>query len=112
MKKAVEMPGHGRGGKPKAGFPPRPQPLEIAKGGRFPHSHRPDDEAGWKTGNPKAGFPLSHRLDDLYIETKKGGLAADRFAPAFRLILHENQIRASGSSFDENMLLLATLVME
>src|SRR5712692_10563753 len=30
-KTAVELPGHGRGGKPKAGFPPRPQPLEIAQ---------------------------------------------------------------------------------
>lgn len=38
-KRTVEMPGHGSGGKPKAGFPPLPQPLEIA--GRFPHSHRP-----------------------------------------------------------------------
>ena len=35
------MPGHGRGGKPKAGFPPRPQPLEIAL--RFPHFHRLGD---------------------------------------------------------------------
>jgi len=25
------MPGHGRSGKPNAGFPPRPQPLEIAQ---------------------------------------------------------------------------------
>jgi hypothetical protein len=39
------MPGYGRGGKPKAGFPPCPQPLEIAKA-RFPHSHRPDDAGG------------------------------------------------------------------
>jgi len=28
---------------------------------RFPHFHRRDDEAGWKSGNPTTGFPLSHR---------------------------------------------------
>ena len=102
MKRAVEMPGCGRGGKQVSLR--AHEPLEIAKGRRFPHFHRPDDEAGWKSGNPKAGFPLSHRHEDLYIETKKGGLAADRFAPAFRLILRENQNRRSGSFFDENML--------
>jgi hypothetical protein len=67
-KRAVEMPGHGRGGKPKAGFPPRPQPLEIAA--RFPHSHSRDE-----------------RGSCFRISNQKGGLAADRFAPAFRLIL-------------------------
>jgi len=30
--RAVEMPARGRRGKPKAGFPPRPQALEIAEG--------------------------------------------------------------------------------
>ncbi|HWC98067.1 MAG TPA: hypothetical protein VG456_15010, partial [Candidatus Sulfopaludibacter sp.] len=70
---------------------------------RFPHSHGDDDEAGWKSGNPKAGFPLSHRPEDTYRNPKKGS-RADRFAPAFRLILYENQNRFSGSFFDENML--------
>jgi cysteine synthase len=46
-------------------------------------------------------FPTS---PSIYIEIKKGGPAADRFAPAFRLILRENQNRPSGSFFDENML--------
>jgi len=45
---------------------------------------------------PSARFPV--------FKPKKGGLAADRFAPAFRLILRENQNRRSGSFFDENML--------
>jgi len=27
---------------------------------RFPHSHRPGE--AWKSGKPKAGFPLSHLL--------------------------------------------------
>src|SRR5438270_11790225 len=40
MKTAVEMTGYGCRGKPKAGFPLHPQPLEIAM--RFPHSHRRD----------------------------------------------------------------------
>ena len=38
MTETVEMTGHGKEGKPKAGFPSFPQPLEIAS--RFPHSHR------------------------------------------------------------------------
>src|ERR1700732_2055805 len=52
------MTGYGKRGKPKTGFPLFPQPLEIAV--RFPHSHRPGGERRWKSGNPKAGFPLSH----------------------------------------------------
>ena len=38
---AVEMPGCGKAGKPKPGFPSFPPPLEIAT--RFPHSHRAGD---------------------------------------------------------------------
>jgi len=63
---------------------------------RFPHSHRPDDNAGWKSGNPKAGFPLSHRLGFPIQRPKKGGLAAGRFAPA-----------SPGSLWDEKMLVSA-----
>ena len=58
------MTGHGRGGKPKAGFPPRPQPLEIAV--RFPHSHR---------------------LGGYYFDFRKEPWEAGRFAPSSRLIL-------------------------
>ena len=37
---AVEMTAHGHGGKPKAGFPPRPQALEIAQDAiRVPSTH-------------------------------------------------------------------------
>jgi len=61
-------------------FPP---PLEIAA--RFPHSHRPG--AAWKSGKPKTGFPLSHLLLSYENQPRKETLAADRFAPAFRLIL-------------------------
>jgi hypothetical protein len=96
------MPGYGRRGKPKAGFPLRPQPLEIAKAAisTFPPARR---RSPWKSGNPKAGFPLSHRLGSFSKPTKEAWQpAAD--APGSRLMLRENQIRFSGSSLDENML--------
>src|SRR6266849_3317831 len=66
------------------------QPLEIAKGA-IPTFPPPRRRSRWKSGNPKAGFPLSHRPEDVYRKQEKGGLAADRCAPAFRLILRENQ---------------------
>jgi len=103
MKKAVEMPGHGREENQKQVSLRRPQPLEIAKGGRFPHSHLSDDEAGWKSGNPKAGFPLSHRHEDIYGKPRKEAWRRIASSP-FRLILRENQNRRSGSFLDENML--------
>src|ERR1035438_1551133 len=52
---------------------------------RFPHFHSPC--SAWKSGKPKAGFPLSHLLSLLLNQIKKGNPTADRFAPAFRLIL-------------------------
>src|SRR5450755_3564302 len=52
---------------------------------RFPHSH--SRCSAWKSGKPKAGFPLSHLLSLLFNQIKKGNPAADRFAPASRLIL-------------------------
>jgi hypothetical protein len=54
------MTGYGKRGKPKAGFPLFPQPLEIAKKRDFHISTAPATTAR-KSGNPKAGFPLSHR---------------------------------------------------
>lgn len=94
--------------KTKSRFPLRAhEPLEIADDA-IPTFPPPRRRSRWKSGNPKAGFPLSHR-PGVYIrkfktKTKKGGLAADRFAPSFRLTLRENQKRCPGSSFDENML--------
>jgi hypothetical protein len=44
---AVEMPGGGKPGKPKPGFPRFPPPLEIAA--RFPHFHRANDVFPAKT---------------------------------------------------------------
>jgi hypothetical protein len=41
----------------------------------------------WKSGKPKTGFPLSHCTIPPSHSNQKGGPAADRFAPAFRLIL-------------------------
>src|SRR5450631_3514444 len=61
---------------------------------RFPHSH--SRCSAWKSGKPKAGFPLSHLLSLLFNQIKKGNPAADRFAPASRLILQlENAHTAS-----------------
>ena len=55
-------------------------------------------------GSPAGLRPPAGEGVGRQSKTKKGGLAADRFAPAFRLILRENQNRRSGSFFDENML--------
>src|SRR5450631_3027918 len=58
---------------------------------RFPHSH--SRCSAWKSVKPKAGFPLSHLLSLLFNQIKKGNPAADRFAPASRLILQlENAV--------------------
>jgi len=48
------MPDRGRCGKPTAGFPQRPPPLEIAT--RFPHSHRPDDGLPWFDSDQRQGL--------------------------------------------------------
>ena len=79
--RAVEMPECGKRGNPKAGFPRFPRLLgNLAQNARFPHSHRSDDcfcfrqqrpqqgigkSGPWKSGNPKAGFPLFHRPERL-----------------------------------------------
>jgi hypothetical protein len=55
---AVEMPGRGKRGKPRSGFPPFPPPLEIAP--RFPHSHRLDGDAVSSGLNPKERSPAHH----------------------------------------------------
>jgi hypothetical protein len=75
MKTTVEMTGYGRRGKPNAGFPQRPQPLEIAA--QFPHSHRRDEAV--ESGKPKAGFPLSTAVFSLVqtnSERRPGGAAS------------------------------------
>jgi hypothetical protein len=63
----------------------RPQSLEIAKAAipTFPQLRRGAEK--WKTKSRFPTFPLA-----IFSSPKtnpKGGLAADRFAPAFRLIL-------------------------
>jgi len=57
------------------------EPLgNLAQTARFPHSHSSGGEAGWESGKPKAGFPLSHRRYFICIgeTTDKTG---ERFAP-------------------------------
>jgi len=79
MKKAVEMPGPWTQRKTKSRSPLRPQPLEIAEDAisTFP----PPRRCPWKSGNPRAGFPLFHRLDFSLSKQLQGGLAAGRYAP-------------------------------
>jgi hypothetical protein len=82
---AVEMAGLWTPRKTKGRFPSVPTVPWKSQTARFPHFHLRDDEAGWKSGNPKRGFPLFHRLEDIWgseSKTKKQRLAADRFAPA------------------------------
>lgn len=58
-KRAVEMAGYGKRGKPKQRVSHRfPQPLEIAA--RFPHSHGYDGDRveKWKSKNRIPTFPL------------------------------------------------------
>jgi len=66
---------------------------------RFPHSH--SRCSAWKSGKPKAGFPLSHLLSLLFNQIKKGNPAADRFAPASRLILQLENAEPASSSLCE-----------
>jgi hypothetical protein len=95
--RAVEMTDHGRGGKPKAGFPPRPQSLEIANSA-IPTFPQPRRGAGkWKTKSTFSTFPLT--VFAFVKQEKKGGLAAGRFAPAFRLILRLENTNYSGNQF-------------
>ena len=79
--RAVEMTDHGRGGKPKAGFPPRPQSLEIANSA-IPTFPQPRRGAGkWKTKSTFSTFPLTVYA---FVKTRKerrpgGGSLRSRF---------------------------------
>jgi len=98
------------------------------------HFHSAGDEGGWKSGKPKAGFPLSHRLDSSLSKSKTQDCGASPRAaktqrkeapqqyartelasefqarPAlewtcrFRLISRWNQFPFSGSFLDWKML--------
>ena len=56
------MTGRGKRGKPKAGFPLFPPPLEIAT--RFPHSHSLDDDLAFALHNFRERSP-GHHLNPL-----------------------------------------------
>ena len=88
------MPVYGRRGKPKAGFPLRPQTLEIANGAipTFPPSLR------LACGKVEIQKQDSHFPTGFFFISKKEKKGA------WRLILYENQIGRSGSFLDENML--------
>ena len=68
-KRAVEMTVYGKRGKPKTGFPRFPQPLEIAK--RDSHIPTAPATIARKSGNPKAGFPLSLGCCFSYYKLRK-----------------------------------------
>src|SRR5260221_8716872 len=93
MKTAVEMTGPRRRGKPNAGFPRRPQPLQIAA--RFPHSHRRDDAV--ESGKPKTGFPTFHCHGlSLFDLIKKGDLAAELRSRSRLIVRLENALITRG----------------
>src|SRR5713226_6893021 len=90
------MTGHGRRGKPNAGFPQRPQPLEIAA--RFPHSHGRDEAL--ESGKPNPGFPTFQCTVSVSNQIQRGGLAAE-LRSSSRLIVrleNANQRRFSNST--------------
>jgi hypothetical protein len=87
MKTAVEMTGHGRRGKPNAGFPPAP----TALGNRgaiptFPPSPRRSGK--WKTKNRFPHFPLPRVA--LFDQIQKGGLAAELRSSSRLIVRLEN----------------------
>ncbi len=67
------MTGHGRGGKPKAGFPPRPQPLEIANDAipTFPQPRRGAEK--WKNEKHVSHFPACGFMGVSKKERRPGG---------------------------------------
>ena len=85
MKTAVEMTGRGHRGKPKAGFPPRPQPLEIAEAAipTFPPPRRAMEK--WKA--QKQAFPLFHSPDFICLTDLRKEARRRSFAPPSRLIV-------------------------
>jgi len=89
------MPGHGSGGKPKAGFPPLPQPLEIA--GRFPHSHRPAllfqfQKGAWR---PVASLPPpgSFLDENMLWGRPKAHEGRDRASAGIQLVISCGQLQ-------------------
>ena len=82
-KTAAEMPGCGWRGKTKTRFPSAAdEPLEIAPAiSTFP---QPRPRPPWESGNPKAGFPLSHSDFPVPIKSIKN---ERRSTPAQNLVL-------------------------
>ena len=73
-KRTVEMTGYGRLGKPRTGFPKRPQPLEIAAAiSTFP----PPLRSYGKVENQKQVSHFSTALFPLFVNFKKGGPASE-----------------------------------
>jgi len=90
------MPGLWKAWKAKGGLPPlSTSPLEISpKGGKIPTFPQLRRRRRWESGKPKAGFPLSHRLEYLYWTQRR----ADRGA-GFALRPRRRFARLSGPLF-------------
>jgi hypothetical protein len=84
-KRAVEMTGYGKRGKPKAGFPRFPQPLEIAKSAipTFPQPRR-RPRGKVEIQNQDSHFPIAAFL--VLPKLRKEDSPKRRF-PSFRLIV-------------------------
>ena len=92
MKTAEEMTAYGRREKPTAGFPPRPQALEIVV--RFPHSLSCGE--AWESGKHKAvsHFPTRCLLfPELKDQNQYKEARSAQLRSRFRLILRlENAV--------------------
>jgi hypothetical protein len=80
------MTGYGKRGKPKTGFPSFPTALGNRKK-RDSHIPTAPATTARKTGNPKAGFPLSHRGFSIPYENSKRRIPLNAGSPSFRLIV-------------------------
>src|SRR5271157_3764997 len=115
------MTGGGRGGKPKAGFPPRPPPLEIAKGAlpTFPLS-LPDKLVQTQKTRKRTGCGGKVEIQnrDSHFSTAPNACGARKGIPTLLAggightrITHQKggpaavaSLPPSGSFFNENML--------
>ena len=99
-KRAVEMTGYGKRGKPKSGFPPSPTALgnRQRRDSHIPTAPATNSEK-WKSKSRIPTFPPARFI---FNKNKEAWTRSLRSPP--RLILYENQNCFPGSFFGENML--------
>jgi hypothetical protein len=93
-RRAVEMTGYGKRGKPKAGFPLFPQPLEIAKSAisTFPQPRR---RPRGKVEIQKQDFHFPIAVS-LHLTNSKRRIPLNAGFPSFRLIVRLENADAQG----------------